>query len=403
MTMQMDDFAVRQSPDGWTMARVPRGRNRRIHLLDEQGSRLRSIDLASSLPDFSRFAHETTAGMSWSESMLAYFTAGQRHFVVRAWWGTRLVIALDQLRPIDSQELSDELRSIECELVLRGLRQLVAEMETGGQPRYDWPTTDVTHCTVGTLAHFPGLLGLVEAAPLLRVLEERLVDSGECWGWFRYFTHHSRQLAQISLRRLSQTPRCYPALTFTDSEKRLPLRRPQPGPIDGRARHTSLSQITRLTPVTEVYQLLGAPDEIGWVAGGGFWRYDVDTDPPYTVLLYLPRDDSVTRIVKYLPPFWTGPDVFPSRSHSLLGADGTTVLAFNKELDDGTFVGTRIEVDVLQQLASSGRYPVAALAQAVLDGAHDALGPLVDALKEADDPRSAQVCATQGVKAQVLH
>jgi hypothetical protein len=402
MTTQMGDFAARQSRGGWTIARVPGGGNSRIHLLDDRGNRLRSLDLASSLPDFSRFAHWTTAGMSWSEPMLAYFTAGQRHFVVRAWWGARLVIALDQLRPLDPQELSDELRSTECELVSRGLRQLVAEIENGGQPRHDWPSTDVTHCTVATLAHFPGLLGLVEAVPLLRVLEERRVGGGECSCSFWYCPHSDRQLAQISLRRLGQKPRGYPALTFTESEERLPLRRPQPGPIDGRTRHKNLSQITRFTPLTEVYQLLGAPDEIGRGTGDDFWRYDVDEDPPCTVLLWLARDDSVTRIVKYLPPFWTGPDVFPSRTHSLLAADGTTVVAYINELDDGTFVGTRIEVNVLQELVSSGRYPLAPLAQEVLDGSYDAIGPLADALEEADDPRKHQICATRGVRAQVL-
>ena len=57
--------------------------------------------------------------------------------------------------------------------------------------------------------------------------------------------------------------------------------------------------------------------------------------------------------------------------------------------------------DVLQELASSGRYPVAPLARAVLDGAQDALGPLADAqdalgpladaLEEAGDPQARQV------------
>ena len=51
----------------------------------------------------------------------------------------------------------------------------------------------------------------------------------------------------------------------------------------------------------------------------------------------------------------------------------------------------RREVDVLQELASSGRYLVAPLARAVLDGRHDALGPLADALEEAGDPQARQV------------
>jgi hypothetical protein len=139
--------------------------------------------------------------------------------------------------------------------------------------------------------------------------------------------------------------------------------------------------------------LLGAPDEVGRGVGCNFWRYDVDVRPPYTVVLWLADDDTVTRIIKYLPPFWTGPDVFPSRAHSLLGADGTTVVAYIDELDDGTFIGDRIEVDVLQELASSGCYPIAQLSQAVLDSEYDAIGPLGDALEEAGDARTHQVRA----------
>src|SRR5262245_44105810 len=65
MTVQMNDLAARQSPDGWAMAWVPHGGNSRIHLLDARGNTSRSFQLASSLPDFSRFAHWTTAGMDW--------------------------------------------------------------------------------------------------------------------------------------------------------------------------------------------------------------------------------------------------------------------------------------------------------------------------------------------------
>ena len=64
MTVQMHDLAAQRSGDGWVLAWVPHGGNSRIHILDEGGGRLRSLDLASVLPDFSRFAHWTTAGMS---------------------------------------------------------------------------------------------------------------------------------------------------------------------------------------------------------------------------------------------------------------------------------------------------------------------------------------------------
>ena len=66
-----------------------------------------------------------------------------------------------------------------------------------------------------------------------------------------------------------------------------------------------------------------------------------------------------------------------------------TVLVKESELQK--LVVDRREVDVLQELASSGRYPVAPLARAALDGAQDALGPLADALEEAGDPQARQV------------
>jgi hypothetical protein len=57
--------------------------------------------------------------MDWADHRLAYFTAGQRHLVVRAWWGARLVVDLDRLRPIGPRELADDLHGTECELILR--------------------------------------------------------------------------------------------------------------------------------------------------------------------------------------------------------------------------------------------------------------------------------------------
>ncbi|MCE9565290.1 MAG: hypothetical protein K8U57_24925 [Planctomycetes bacterium] len=134
MTRQADDYAAQRSRKGWKMARVPEGGSYQIHLLDEGGETLRSLDLKSCLPDFERFAHWTTAGMSWSQQMLGYFTAKQRHFVVRSWWGERLVVAIDQLRQIDPSELADELHKTECDIVLQGLHQLVADTEHGKQP-----------------------------------------------------------------------------------------------------------------------------------------------------------------------------------------------------------------------------------------------------------------------------
>lgn len=389
MTVQMSDLAARRSADGWIISSFGggdyfSGGDYQIHLLDEQGDKLRSFELKSALAGFSRFAHATTAGMWWSQARLAYFTAGQRHFVVRAWWGARLVIALDQMAPIDAQGLSAELHRTECELVLDGLRRLVAECESGGQPRFDWPSTDLVHCSVSTLVFFPGLLGLTEAAPLLHTLEELLGYGGSCLGEFRYDDFDDRRLAQTSLRRLGQSPRCCPVIAFQEQEERVALRQPQRGPVDGRTRHASHLHI-RSASLQELYRRLGGPDEIAH--SPPVWRYDVDADPPYSLLVWLDEHDSVSRILKCLPPLWADHELFPGEWGSPYA------------LDSGEFAGVRIEVDVLQDLEASGRQPVATLARAVLDGDNDALGPLADALEEAFGPQAPQVFATQGVKA----
>jgi hypothetical protein len=383
MTMQIDDLAARRSEVGWTIAAVPEGGGARVHMLGEQGERLLSLDLATALPGYTRFVHWTTAGMFWSQNSLAYFTAGQRHFVVRAWWGERLVVALDRLHAIDPAALTDELRQTESHIVMESLRHIVARIAAGETPGYNDPSSDVLDCSICTLAHLPGLLGLIEAVPLLRVMEEWWGEASECWSSFRYYTPHYQRLAQNSLRQLGERPIGYPALTFTDEEERLSLRQPQPGPIDGPTRHTGLTHIRRETPLVEVYRLLGAPDDID----GDFWRYDVDVDPPYTVLLWLAENKSVSRMVRYYPPFWTGPHLFPCDDHSVLDADGTV----RADHDNATFTGNRIELDVLHALADSGRYPLAPLAKAVLAGQLDAIPPLIDALEEANDPLAARV------------
>lgn len=387
MTMQVDDLAARRAGDGWTLSQVPEGGGSRIHLLGERGELLRSFDLANSLPGFSRFAHWTTAGMSWPQQSLAYFTTGQRHFVVRAWWGDRLVISLDELRNVDAAELADELRQTESRIVMEGLQHLVARINAGETPEYNSPSSDLLDCSICTLAHLPGLLGLTAAVPLLRVVEGWWGHASTCHSSFRYHTPYCRRLAQNSLRRLGVKPHGFPAHTFTDEESRPPLRQPQPGPIDGTTIHAQLAGIRTGTALAEVYQRLGGPDHID----GNFWQYDVDVDPPYTVLLWLAKDESVERMVRYYPPFWTGPDLFPSDDHSLLGEEGTTVAAYLNELEDGTFTGTRIELNVLHELEATDRYPLAPLAKAILTGQLDAIPPLIDALEEAGDPRATQV------------
>lgn len=396
MTVQFNDLAAQRSSEGWIMSYVAHGGNSRIHLLDEQGEILRSLDLSAALDGYSRFAHWTTAGMGWNEQLLAYFTElqGVHYFVVRPWWGARLVISLDELCPVNSQTMAEELRNVECRLVLTALRRLVTETENGDEPEFD-RSTRILHATVNTLVHFPGLLELHQAIPFLQVLEARSLISSTWHSVFTYHKHSARQLIQISLRRLGEKPRCYPVLTFVESSRlqaeRAALLASQNEPIDGPTRHSRLDRIRKSTPLAEVYQLLGAPDYIEWSKAGNCWRYDIDADEPYTLLLWLAENDTVTRFVRYSPPFWSGLDICPAVTDPVLGHDGSAVVEYVDDPENYTFVGHRIELHVLQEIESSGSYPQAMLARALFDGDTSAVYPLADALEEAGDPGASRV------------
>ncbi|MCA9070682.1 MAG: hypothetical protein KDA84_17250, partial [Planctomycetaceae bacterium] len=263
-------------------------------------------------------------------------------FVIHPWWGSRLVVSFDDLAPHPvSIELLERLVSFERSFVMSEL-----ERYTNLQPKKRklyTPKQKSIYACEETLLHLPGVLQLMEAIPFLQILEEELNDDeGSCHGTFAYRMFPRRQLAQISLRRLGTHPRCFPATQFLEGgeiEKVVP-------PVDGVTRHERIPEIERGAPLTQVYQLLGAPDYVdrGRSRSQNFWRYDVDSESPYTLLVWLREDFTVTEMTKYTPAFWHGPHLFPSSEHSLLDHDSATVVGFSEELDDGTFTGKQIEL-----------------------------------------------------------
>ncbi|WP_145357255.1 hypothetical protein [Alienimonas californiensis] len=349
------DPVAKRTGDGWKATWRPHSGGGLIFVRDESDQDLAFVRLHEVLPRYGRFAHPTTAGTDWQDHSLVYFTADGDRFVARAWWGARVAISLVDLKPIDPGEFADELDDREREIVRRELSRLVTWAQESDSWLNDDLSTEETLFSVGTLVHFPGLLGMTEAIPQLRLLESGESFKDIFYGQYDYRRYFIRRLAQTALRRLGEKAGLYRQTAPFSAQSRFPFDPPEPQ--DGPTRHAELQSVRSGDGIAEVYRRLGPPDETnencqvsGRISlreivrrGKQFWRYDVDADPPYTALVWFDANDRVVRAVLYDPPFWTSPDVFPSDRQSVLGSLGRTTLAFLDQLDDGTFAGSTIE------------------------------------------------------------
>ena len=348
MTVQFINLKLKPSEPGWEIAN-PDSYNggHGIELRDAADTHtVKTISLSEHLPHFNRFAHITTAGMAWLDLHLAYFIELDEinYFVVRAWWGARIVLNLNQQTVITADSrLAEEIKTKENALVLDQLDKVIAISDNENYSQYFRASPQVG-LTLHSLLFLPGVLGLNEALPHLRYLEERLQGRGIVrHSDLRYEPNQGRLLAQISLRRLGERPIGYPVITF----KAAPWPQEPVRPVEGHDRHRALAQIGPGTPLIDLYDHLGPPDYINRAPGKtDFWRYDIDVEPPYTLLVWLNgAKDAVERLVKYDPPFWQGPEVFQANGRSLLGPYSDTLYASTDQLEDGSFVGKRTEIN----------------------------------------------------------
>ncbi|KAA5535694.1 hypothetical protein FYK55_28325 [Roseiconus nitratireducens] len=349
----MIDLAVKRNRDSWEFSidRSDLRGNFAIHVLDQGGTSLLTLPLREHLDGFSRFAHLTTAGMSWQQQILSYFIElGQTYLVIRPWWGSRLVVSLDDLMPVADKNVDHELTQFERSVVIAELKKISSELHAGKSPAEDRSTKTVKF-TLDSCLYLPGVLDLVETIPTLQELEKHCFIQGSrseetaipevelklCCG---------RRFVQNSLRRLGVKPR-YPTYVVVDEESGY-------AELNCKDRRESqlVFDIRRDAAVREIFMRLGTPD---YIERGGerfdgqkyvrwMLRYEIDAESPYTLLIYLNRDrDQAVRCVKYSPPFWVGPDLFPAE-HSLIKHDGGTVISFIDDLENGTFAGEITEL-----------------------------------------------------------
>ncbi len=147
-----------------------------LYVLDENENQLLVLNLCEHLEGCSRFADWGTAGLDWNSQVLAYTTRRGRYdlFVLRPWWGARLVVSLNDL---SMREFAvDEPHFIEFERKLV-LERLVALVEDHGESSASDDSPSAVDCRQDSALHWAGMIELYESVPLLLKLEEMLGGS----------------------------------------------------------------------------------------------------------------------------------------------------------------------------------------------------------------------------------
>jgi len=282
----------------------------RLAFLGRDGRKTAQLDIFSDL--FTREERETrvvhsSSGSAWGNSHGYVISHGQvTFFVIRTAWDRRIVVDLQTKQPIrPSSTLDTALDDEEKRFVLATLKEVPADGLSPG------PGGCV--CRPMFMAiHMAGRLQVREAIPLLRDVEASShVDCSYFAGEFyregkntRFFwnTCGFRRAAQVALRRLGERPRPLPTMCLEDLDEDRWVR---PLTVPDR-RERRVGQLRKGATLNETLDLLGTPD---YVDCGGvddtWWRYDLDADPPYTLILTW-RDGRLGHLQKKTPPVWQG-------------------------------------------------------------------------------------------------
>ena len=269
--------------------------------VSRQGRDVGEIDLleeALTDAENERFVHNTTAGPMWTGLSVWYFleTPEGEFFVIRPWWGRRIVMNAERAELVRPDEaMLEAAAALEKKLVLAALTS-----EDGA---------DLREMSKYEAAYLAGVLNLRDAVPSLKVLEKSTYIGSSMIGGsllgedyenevdpYRYSTFGLRQVAQLSLRRLGVQPKSLPSYSF--KIERNGKRRPFVIPARKRPRHEAVEEVAVGMSAKQVLTLIGAPDFISH----GTWRYDMDADAPFSFTLTF--DDRKVTESKWKAPLW---------------------------------------------------------------------------------------------------
>ena len=299
------EFPVEGSPvDVWvsnTGSTVIYTGSEELIIVALNGQVVRKIDFleeALNKSERSKYVHETTAGPMWTGLSIWYFIeqSSGEFFVVRPWWGQRKFLNLSNGRLV--QESNNLIKaSIESEqhFVLEQLKSK--------------STTEDEHFEKYLPVYLAGVLNIKETIPQLREVEKlsfvgTSASGGLSWGTefdnqvdpHNYETYSMRQVAQLSLRRLGETPKALPCHSFKlfVEGSSVPF---EAALLKGK-RHEFASQIVVGMEAKEILNLIGSPDFVSYDT----WSYDMDAEKPFT--LDLTMDARGVTGVKHREPIW---------------------------------------------------------------------------------------------------
>lgn len=298
------------SDAGWTVIYTGRDELVIVDLTGQIRGRIGILGEGFTAEENAKFVRETSAGPMWEGYSLWYFlnVGEQSFFVVRPWWGRRVVLNLETGKVAEeTPDVADQAFEYERNYVLTELTKAV-------QTRKKWDTKNGSGATYPIMkaAYLAGRLPVPEAGALL----DQLQDSRYGGGSGRFFvgkrqfdgevdpgSFHTltvRQVIQLSLRRLGKTPRQLPAnrfdMQFDDYEKNRPyvpkrLRAP---------RETYIDEVQAGQTAEQVLDLIGAPDFVG---RSRTWEYDMDASPPFSLILKW-DERKVVDVQRVEPALW---------------------------------------------------------------------------------------------------
>jgi hypothetical protein len=278
--------------DGWVV--ITTGWNELLPVAPDGKvtGRIDILDEALTKDERRNFVADTTAGPMWAGYSEWYFNRHdqRRLFVIRPWWGRRIVIDLPKGALVEeTPAMNAAFAAHETAKVLHDLEQAVIRRETWDKDESCeevWPVLQASFLA--------GCLGVEAAVPYLEALQDSNYSGSSTSGGLgygedfsgrvnphNYSTFTLRQVVRFALRRLGRVPKFLPCHEFeitADAKGKdrpyQPKAKAAPGAANLKMAHKGMS-------AEETLDLLGSPD---WITYDG-WEYDIDVDPPVTLRL----------------------------------------------------------------------------------------------------------------------
>ncbi len=297
------------SNTGWTVIRTGWDELIAVDSAGHDRTRIKLLSEAFTEED-DKYVHQTTAGPMWSGYSLWYFldVDGQALFIVRPWWGRRVMVNLE------TGKLVQASAAVFAGALAYERNYVLAELSKGVDNRPQWDNEEAGESVWPILnaSYLAGRIQVKEAIPFLEKLQDSPLSGSSTsggLGWLERFdgevnphsygTFTLRQVIHLSLRRLGKVPKPLPLnqfdLQYEDRKKNRPY---VPKPLSV-AREANADKVKKGMKAEQVLDLLGAPDFVGYKT----WEYDMDSSAPFSLIVNWDVRH-VLDIQKKMPALW---------------------------------------------------------------------------------------------------